>query len=158
MEYLQNYTITTQVVLRPHELSNIKSIIESKIKKTIGTCIKEKGYIIIINDIKEKNTNIISRVSGNCIFNVTHTIFTLKPMIGHIYNVLISDIFKEGIFCEFNHMKILIPVSELSKYSYTNKQFQSDEHVIKQGNRIKIKIKNTRYEEQNYQCIAALVE
>lgn len=160
MEYLIKSVEKTQIVLRPNELTNIQSNLEKKIRKKVGTCSKEKGYIIMIHNIQrdKKLQNIISRVSGNCIFTVSYDICSLKPEIGHVYKVLVSSIFKEGIFCEYNNIKILIPNSELQSFSYQNEKLVSPEYTIQTGDWIKIRIHNVRYDDQNYQCIARLEE
>lgn len=158
MEYLKKYIETSDIILRPDELTHIELNIEKKIRKKIGMCSKEKGYIIMINNIQKKIQNIISRVSGNCKFKVSYNIYTLKPENDHIYNVLVSNIFKEGIFCEYNRIKILIPVSCLTQYVFENKTFINDnKHIIQTGDWIKVQITNVRYDDQNYQCIAKLV-
>ena len=158
MEYLQKSVETSQIILRPDELANIESNLEKKIRKKVGMCSKEKGYIIMIHNIQrhKKLQNTISRVSGNCIFTVSYDICTLKPEIGHVYKVLISSIFKEGIFCEYNNIKILIPSTELKQYTFQNKILVSKDSTIQIGDWIKIRIQNVRYDDQNYQCIAKL--
>lgn len=154
------YTVEqSEIILYPSELNDIHKNIDTKLRKRIGSCTKENGYIIDIHEIyHDKTTNKISRVSGNCIFTISYKMTTLKPEAGHVYKAIVNCIFKEGIFCEYNNIKILIPISEIKNYTFQNSKFINKSKSIEISNIIQVHINIVRYEDQNYQCIGRMIE
>lgn len=151
--------VNEEIIIRPSELDKVHDTIVKKINEKIGTCSLEKGYIVGVENIyRHILQNKISRNSGNCIFNVSYNIQTLKPTKGHVYEATIVNIFKEGIFCEYKNIKILIPISELKEYEFCQfiPSFTCKDKNLKIGDKITVVIFAVRYENKNYKCIAKL--
>jgi DNA-directed RNA polymerase subunit E'/Rpb7 len=162
MDYKKTMTFSETVILSPTELSNIYEHLQEKINNRKNNCTKTDGIITEINEIDWNSlTNKISRISGNCIFNVNYTAKVLKPENGHIYTTLVNIIFKEGIFTEYNNIKILIPSDSMDGWSFRDGVMEKTEiggvSRIETGDWVKVIIRKTRYETSNYQCIGELI-
>lgn len=127
------------ILLHPEECGNIKKYIHDKIRKHIGECTKEDGFVCDIQEIEILKDNIISRVTGDVFFKAKYKYTTLKPDIGHVYDAKVLQRFDEGLFCEFQGIRIFVPVDSNTS--------------IDTKNLIRVNIQNTRYEDRHYQCI-----
>jgi DNA-directed RNA polymerase subunit E'/Rpb7 len=158
MNYTTILSRTDKVILTPTELRNINTNIYEKLENTVGTCTERDGYVIAVESVDFKTlTNVISRVSGNCIFKITYTVMTLKPEVGHIYCSLVNRVFPQGIFCEYYGIQIIIPRETIDGWSFKNDAFvdESEENTISNRDWVNIKIVITRYDDGVYQCIGA---
>jgi DNA-directed RNA polymerase subunit E'/Rpb7 len=157
MNYTKEITRTDKIIIAPQELSNVRDYIRKKLEQIIGTCTENDGYVIGIKSIDFKSlTNVVSRVSGNCIYNVKYTISTLKPDVEHVYGVLVNQVFSQGIFCQYNGIQIIVPSGTMDDWTHTNDTFVKDDDIISVASWIQIKIDVIRYDNNNYQCIASL--
>lgn len=127
------------VLLHPAECGDIKKHIHEKIRKHIGECTKEDGFVCDIQEIEILKENIISRVTGDVFFKAKYKYTTLKPEIGHVYEAKVLQKFEEGLFCEFQGIRIFVP-------------FDTDVQIDLKIP-IRVEIRNIRYEDRHYQCI-----
>jgi DNA-directed RNA polymerase subunit E'/Rpb7 len=157
MQYCHSHTKQADIVLKPCELKDMRRTIVDKLNQKIATeCTETNGYVIQITAIDPGYTNIISRVSGNCIVRVTFTTDNLRPRVGHIYNVQIIKAYKTGIVASFRRITFFIPVTMLEGYEFEENRYTSPSRVIEEGQTIRVQVTAARYENGNFQCISTL--
>lgn len=157
MDYTKKFEQTSIVTIKPHELDPVKEYIKIKILAKIDSCTEKYGYVTDINNIRILS-NIISRISGVCIFNVKYDLITLKPESGHVYTCNVNWIYKEGgIFVEYNNINILIPYAYLTDWKYKNNYYFKDDRKISVGDWVKVRIITVKYENHTYPCIGTII-
>jgi DNA-directed RNA polymerase subunit E'/Rpb7 len=158
MEYTTIIEQSDDIIIEPFDLDRIKECISKKIHDKVSTCSEENGYVISIEDIKwSLLTNKISRISGKCIFNVHYDVRVLKPKILHVYPCKVNRILSEGVFCEYNTIRILIHASVLSEWVFENNSFKHvSGDVLLVGSIVNVRITALRYDNHKYQCIGVL--
>lgn len=147
------------VYLIPTELNeDLYDIVYEKVCKKYEKSSNDKiGYIsevmdnITINDSVIKNDFVKINVSFNAM--------VFHPTKGSKLKAIIQVIFNHGIFCFFEKIKILIPVTTLKNYKIVDGELVGKDSIIyKTGDEISIKITEYRYEKKQFNCIASLIE
>jgi len=158
--YMNTITKKCKIVIEPQELSDINNHIYRKLESFVGDCTKKDGYIISIDTDFKIISNIISRVSGNCIYYIFFKIQTLKPEDGHTYGALVNRIYPQGLFCEYHNIKIIIPSESMDGWEFENSIYinKSTDKSISKGDWINVLINVTRYDNRSYQCIGSLLD
>ncbi len=157
MNYATQSTDTAIITIYPFELDDIRNTIKRKLYETITTCSKN-GYIVSIDTIYFSTmTNKISRTTGNCIVTISYLVTTLKPQQGHVYTATVQQIYKDGLFTEFNGIRILTPSSSMMEWVYHDNAFVNGDNIISIGDLVDIHIEVTRYDNGKYQCIGTLL-
>jgi len=157
MEYCHSHTKQTDIVLRPCELKDMRRAIVDKLnQKTATECTANNGYVIRITAIDPGFTNMISRVSGNCIVQVTFTTDNLRPRLNHVYPVKITKAYKTGVVAVFTKITFFVPASVLDEYEFKDNRFESPTEVIEEGQTINVRVTAVRYENGNFQCMSTL--
>lgn len=164
--------VTRKVCLDPEFLDcNIKKHIQDRLKLTLNNeCTKEHGYFLNVIKIKKILDNYIStdcrvhddhRISSNCqnIFIVLFEAETIKPEKDKVLEGIATTILSAGISVTIqNKLKVLIPAPiETLEFDFTTKSYKSDVLTIKQGDKIKVKILNTKYSDKSFKCYGAFV-
>lgn len=160
MNYVTTQTFTENVIVYPFELNDTKKNILTKLKHHLSTCSEEYGYILDVDNVNWATmTNKISRISGNCIFNVTYEAKTFKPVVGHEYRAEIVVVVKEGIFCEYNNIQILIPADILLGWRFVAHVYMNIATLeeIKAGDFVNVLICMVRYGSHKYQCVGNMI-
>ena len=143
-----------RIIIKPEDFDkNIETSIKEQIQKF--PCSKEYGYIIDIIKIIS-HESMISRDSAHNVVTVKFKAQTFLPKVGLDVDCVVYMIFPQCIFAEYLNIKIVIPVSELTEFTYENQMFKKDDVIIKIGDALKVEILNTRYKQKNYSCIAKL--
>lgn len=150
-----------KITLAPSELGDIHGNIVKRIH-VLPRCSKEHGYVTGYRNISVHYPGTISRVTGNCIFDVDFDIDALKPEKGlRLLNCPIDLVCKECIFCRYGDMKILVPAAELAEkgWKYLNGKFvnQTSNECLMKNKVVDIEIDIVRYFQKQYHCIAKLV-
>jgi DNA-directed RNA polymerase subunit E'/Rpb7 len=164
MNYIKTFKITSQIVLSPHELVHISSAIRRHLEEKIGTCNKEYGYIMDIGNVDPYRMPTISKISGNCIYDVTYEIQTLKPEPDQLYHAQIQSIFPDGMFTQYKNIQIFIPTSSFptdddelggvdTKRDVAPKSADAKSADAKIGDIIPVTILFIRYENHRFRCI-----
>jgi DNA-directed RNA polymerase subunit E'/Rpb7 len=166
MNYIKTFKITSQIVLSPHELVHISSAIQRHLEEKIGTCNKEYGYIMDIGNVDPYRMPTISKISGNCIYDVTYEIQTLKPEPGQVYHAQVQSIFPDGMFTHYKNINIFIPTSSSlgddadangadakSADAKSADAKSADAKTPKIGDIIPVTILFIRYENHRFRCI-----
>lgn len=146
-----------RVILEPENFSDDITPLLIKKLKADKYCSEKHGYIIDIENIISF-TSAISRINGHNIVDVLFNALTIKPTIGKEFECIVNMIFPQGIFAEYMNIQIVIPASELTEFVYDNQTFFKSDKVIKIGDKIKIRIVNTRYKKHKFSCIGSLIE
>ncbi len=136
---------TEHIVILPSELDDVHGNIKQKLKTLIGTCTRMHGYVMGVESAKIIN-NMVSRVSGECIFKVEFTFTSLLPQAGHVFTSAITGKFKEsayeGIFAEYKGIKIIVPLSHSIDFNV--------------GDLVDIHVDVVQYSNHAYQCIGSI--
>lgn len=151
--------IQRQFILHPQYLSNPRDNLHTQIHNLITTCTKEHGSIVDIIDIDWTSlSNIVSRVSGSCIFSVNIHVRCFKPEKGTVVPVQVNKIFPEGVFTVFKGIPMFIPTSEMVGWKYTSDTFYNHEtnETIRVGKDMDIEITLVRFNNKVYECIAKI--
>lgn len=151
--------VERRICLEPEKFDkNLKEHILNKVKEnSTNECSKEYGYILSVNrliNIKDNN------ISSNCehVFTIEIEIENLKPEIGKNFMGTVCMIFAGGIFINIkNKLKVLIPVSNISKYKHDQEKncfvnINNAKKNIKQGDELEVIISGIRYSKQNFSC------
>ncbi len=141
--YFKSTSQVEDVLIHPRDLSRLSECVRDKIRERIGKCTKEDGFVCEVSNIRIMQENTISRITGHVIFKVNYTYTSLKPEKDHIYPAKIIHVFDEGVFCEYQYIRIFVP--------HSSKTFQV-------GDTISIRIQNIRFEDKQYQCIGHYLE
>ena len=116
---------------------------------------KSTGYVTRINKILNYN-NKISVVTGNIVFDVTFEADTIFLRKGLKMIVTVKMCLSTGILCQYQEIKIWIPRTKTSGYSFTNGRYQKDGETIEIGENVQVEISGIRYERKVFSCIARL--
>jgi len=145
---------------------NIKETILEKIKtQFLGYCDQEYGYIKNIYPEYQLLDNIVSTAGIGITFKVKFKADIIKPNIGDIYEGKVCMVFSQGILTEIiKKMKVLIPIKELSCWTYdkAESKFVSSQKKgkniinIKKGDSIDVKITSCKYEKHIFECLGTL--
>jgi DNA-directed RNA polymerase subunit E'/Rpb7 len=155
-------TIERKISIQSNKLDkNITNHISEKILTELtDTCDQKYGYIINI-DPKKINIidNIISNSEPHVFFTVRFKARVFKPKVNDEYEGKVCVIFQHGVLVDvMNKIKVLIPVSKLDKYTFSDGIFKSKESTfcIQKNTSVVVKINMIKYEKQNFNCIGEL--
>lgn len=160
MNPITRHQTISQVVIEPHELGNIRESIHKKLTQTIGKC-DRSGYVLDVYDIQYGTmTNIIARNSGQCIYTITYTKDTFTPKVDDVYLSTIIHVFKDGIFCRYCGVDILIPreMSPNLEFQYTHFYDARTRLKYSVHTPVHVKIVMVRYDHNAFQCIGMINE
>ena len=159
---MNTISITETIELPPQHLhSGYRDIIKQQIMdRFTDTCTKSNGYVFNVSDDFKIESNQLSNSTSNILFRVTFDAMVLKPEIDCIIECDINMIWIHGIFASLNKLKILIPKSTLTDYSF-DQSLQTFIHkktkqIFEKQQKITVKLTNVRYVNNNYDCIAKL--
>lgn len=141
-----------------HLTSKLKTHMFEKIKTMMtGKCTVDYGYIIKIIKIVDIGDNTIGTANSLVFFNVTYDAEILKPEIGQILTGTVCMIFQHGIFVNIlDKMKVLIPATAMSSFSFENSSFVGNDLTITDGVELNIRITMIKYEKKVFSCIGEL--
>lgn len=155
-------TIVKQIVpvtLSPAELNDVYTHIEKKLFEDQKRSSQKLGYVSDILNIELEEMAIVSRTNGDCTFTVSFEATVIKPEVGDTFSCIISLLFKEGIFADFERIRVLIPATVLEKdWSFLNGMYvsKSTNEVMSKGTWITVRLDSVRYVDNNFQCIGSL--
>lgn len=141
-------------------ISDINNIILTKTKdKYTKTCSEKNGYILEIMKLNKILFSGINDCNSNLFFKIECQTKMLLPKIGKEINCKIDMVFQHGIFSGFKNLKVLIPISNLDKWSFdvSNNSFKKESKHLKVDDLIKVEITEIRYENCKYSCIGKLL-
>ena len=153
--------IRKRVCLEPELLDkNYKESLFDKIKNlNKDECSKEHGYFLEIKRIVNIVDNNISSIS-EIVFIVEFETETLLPEKGKKFEGVICMIFNGGVFVIVkNKLKVLIPVSELTNYTYNvaDNTFYFKDKILKKGDTIDISILDMKYSKKQFSCFGKII-
>ena len=145
--------IKRRVCLEPEFLDkNYKTYLFQKIKDTAkNECSKDYGYFLDITSNSE------------IVFTVEFEVETLLPIKGKEFEGTICMIFNSGIFVNIkNKLKVLIPITELSNYTYDSSKNifvlkDKEEDILKKDSIINICILDIRYSKKQFSCFGKII-
>lgn len=152
-------TKTDSIEITPSQLNDIKRTVDSILESKIGTCTKDHGYILKIYDVfVDYNSITISRVDGNCFCPVRYNCLVFKPVVGDIYNAIVtytdqwknSKGFYDTVCVKYNYVNIILEEPK----SPEEIQVLSD---IQLGDTLSVQIRIIEYKTKEYSCIATVV-
>mgnify|MGYP001235400349 CR=1 FL=1 len=159
---MNTISITETIELPPQHLhSGYREIIKQQIMdRFTDTCTKSNGYVFNVSDDFKIESNKLSNSTSNILFRVTFDAMVLKPEIDCIIECDINMIWIHGLFASLNKLKILIPKTALTDYTFdqslqtfvhkkTNKIFEIEQKIT-------VKLTSVRYVKNKYDCIAKL--
>lgn len=164
------------LTLSPHMIDHnyLDTILDILRMKEIGSCTKEYGYILCIEDMMVLSNNVIS--NGYISFNLQYKAIILKPKVDDIILCKIVTITKDGILASISNLNVIITSNSLSDQGYTykegtyikestpNKAEASkntlldpiDYGTLRVDSKIRCKIIAVKYIKRSYKCIALL--
>ena len=160
MKHIAKHQTVSHIALDPAELDNVKGNIKKKLIQTIGKC-DQHGYIIDIHDIDYASMkNIISRNSGHCIYTIAYVKDVFIPRVDDVYSTTIIHVFKDGIFCKYFDMKILIPCQMIPWLTFEYQYFidKKTNTTYSVGTNVSVRIVMVRYDHNTFQCIGVIDE
>lgn len=157
--------IETRVSLEPNKLNkNYKEqLLEIVRNKFENTCIKNKGYIRKVISIKEIVNEEIMKMIPNVYFSLVALVHCYIPKIGDFLDIQVDFVFNHGVFGVFEKIKVLIPIQSCEDWTlqqdfsalYLVHKTDSQKN-IKKGQILRVEIKNTRFEKDNFSCLAKI--
>ena len=156
--------IKRRVCLEPEFLDkNYKTYLFQKIKDTAkNECSKDYGYFLDIKRILKIVDNDITS-NSEIVFTVEFEVETLLPIKGKEFEGTICMIFNSGIFVNIkNKLKVLIPITELSNYTYDSSKNifvlkDKEEDILKKDSIINICILDIRYSKKQFSCFGKFI-
>ena len=104
-------TDTFDVLLEPHELTNIRASIEHKLNAQRGTYIHDKRYylddIVLLTQIAP--CGMVSRTNHLISFQVTARISYEQPRVGDVVQGTVSSVIKHGMFVQTKLYTSIVP-------------------------------------------------
>jgi DNA-directed RNA polymerase subunit E'/Rpb7 len=158
-----NIHFIKKVCLEPEHLNQqIETHLLDKLNKiTKNECSKEHGYILNINKIISINDNYISSATSQLMFDVTVEANVLKPEKNLEVEGKVFMVFNNGIFIEvIKNFKVLVLKSSLVGYKFDQQTstYIKNKKVIKNDDKIKVKISGVKYEKKTFCCFGDLIE
>lgn len=141
-----------------HILNKLKNVMKNKSSL-------ELGYIIDVIKIIKLGDNKISSVNSLAVFNVTFEAETLKPVDGLEVEGHACMLSSDGIFVDvLGKLNIIIPAGDIEDFSYDlmksvvtcNKMYKKTS--IEKGEKMRVEIIVTKYEDKKFKCIGKLKE
>lgn len=120
---------------------NIKSNVQNIVcKKYTKMCINNVGYIHNVRDISivEMKT---SYCTPSVMTTVTFNASVYKPEVGDVLLATVTKTIPQGVLLQTEFLKVFIP----------------EEKTLTEGKQVSVKITATKYDKNNYNCIATLV-
>ena len=157
----QNITLESKYLnkdVEKHILNKLKNVMKNKSSL-------ELGYIIDVIRIIKLGDNKISSVNSLAVFNVTFEAETLKPVDGLEVEGQACMLSSDGIFVDvLGKLNIIIPAGDIEDFSYDliksvvtcNKKYKKTS--IEKGEKLRVKILITKYEDKKFKCIGQLKE
>jgi hypothetical protein len=152
---MEKKIIMLLVALEPKFLDHdINKHIDVSLKKQIGSCSSEHGYLIEILSFDIIDTE-ISRASSDIIIRLKVVAMVLKPIIDRVYSVVISACINgNGVYAHcYDKLKILIMERNFSNFKFENGKYVFPDKTIKIGDKFNVIVKAVKYEKNNFQCI-----
>jgi DNA-directed RNA polymerase subunit E'/Rpb7 len=148
--------ITQVVSLPPEQLGNIRQNMNQKLKKSIGTS-SQDGIIIQVSDLTYIESLFISRVNGHAYFKVQYEMTRMKPQRGSVFTAHVTQIGKDGLFCDAHNIRIMVPAPTLINWHFNGQYFEHRTGaLIKSGDYVRIRTLAVRFD-NGYQAIAELI-
>jgi len=149
-------TIERRVYINPKYLnSDINQHIFDEVSRTsLNECTKKYGHILSIKHIID-----IVNIEDT-IFKVKFEAETLKPEPKNIFTGVVCMVYKDGIFVNIcNKQKMLIPSITIKGYVFdeVNSEYVNGKKRIKEGDKIKIMVTASKYNNKNFSCVGSLV-
>ena len=142
-------------VIEPYELnSDYKILFYNKLKKKYENKSLNSGYIISVNKIKEYIHNKI--VDGVVVVKMLCECDVYKPKIDDIITCNVNMIHLNGIFVNKYNIKILVP-NTLDIFDIRDNKCVYKDKTINIGDDIDVIIKQIRFENFNFTCIANII-
>lgn len=159
---MESKIIEYETIIPYHFLDkNYKTHILKNLRKSLkNTCSEKHGYILDIVDIVKIVSSTIQRFDLKLSVKLFLLVKMLKPVLDTIISAKVEMLFSYGILlnCE-EKMKIFIPSKRLENYSFNDKYFiYGKDKKYNIGSSVSIKVKDIKFNENNYKCIGELVE
>lgn len=157
---MEKQILHTYLIIHPSYFSSdtLYQHILEQLKEIEMTCSFKYGYIDqifrIVDIIESKLLD-----SGYCKVNILFEANCFKPEIDKEIETKVEMIFQHGIFSSLHILRFLIPSSQLMDYEFLSDCYQhkSTKHIIRIGDKIRIKIMNLKYENEHFSCIGKLI-
>jgi len=164
---MENKILTSLVILPPKFLdTNLENHIQEQL--SMRKCNKENGYILLINEVLDYTENIISRIFSNVEFKVKYQATVFKPEVGMKLKLKVIGIYPQGVFLEYNKLKIFfIPHTFLKDYTY-DKVGKKYEKEVKKGKKKErseinengeylVELSSVNFEGKDFKCLCKLI-
>jgi len=164
MGIIKQKIISTSILLSPSDLDSWwRERLIDRLRSTMtGKCLHDHGYILEIQRIVRITDQVLTRIDGRARFFIDILVVLMKPVVGAEIDATVEMIFPHGIFCCYRMMRMMIPLSkcpgftirhDFSMISIVN---VSTGVVIRKNDTIRVRIRDIRFENDLYSCIAAL--
>ena len=126
------------------------------IKKVVGKCSIQYGYIINLSNIISISEGIFEDHLGNCSFMIVFKCLALKLFKNEIVDAIVTKVIERGVFCELGPIKIFVNVEKIPKilrFRLCEQPFfstESQDNIIKVDSEIRLKILTINFEENNF--------
>ena len=146
-------TQTKDVLLHPRNFGKRASeeILKTLMKEIAGTCTARYGYIIAVTEVKHWKKGLIQEGTGHAVFPVTFTCIVMRPFKGEVFEAVVTNVTRMGIYSEIGPMVVLVSTNHMpasiSFDEHANPaQFSDSEDgsTIAEGSVVRLKIVGVR--------------
>lgn len=159
------YTIETTtshdqlwVHVLPVYFRNPVSYIHTELYKRVGTCTKERGYVVSISAIKIQG-NYISRTGGECIFKTSFDTQYLLPRVGVPCTITVHTVLPDGIWGTHAYVNVYVPSSMLTNWTLVRGSFTSScGGSISIGSPVDVYLTAVEFHDGDFSCLGEIKE
>lgn len=146
-------TQTKDVLLHPRNFGKKASeeLLKTLMKEVAGTCTQRYGYIIAVTEVKDWKKGLIQEGTGHAVFPVTFTCIVMRPFKGEVFEAVVTNVTRMGIYSEIGPMVVLVskqqmPASITFDEGGAVAQFfdSEDGSIITNGSVVRLKIVGVR--------------
>jgi DNA-directed RNA polymerase subunit E'/Rpb7 len=78
-----------------------------------GTCSQRFGYVIAVTEVNNSGKGIIQEGTGYAVFPVTFTCIVMRPFKNEIFEAVVTNVTRMGIYAEIGPMVVLVSSQQM---------------------------------------------
>jgi DNA-directed RNA polymerase II subunit RPB7 len=89
-------------------------LLRTLMKEVAGTCTQRFGYVIAVIDVRHCGKGLLQEGTGHAVFPVTYTCIVMRPFKGEVFEAVVTNVTRMGIYAEIGPMVRPLPVASFT--------------------------------------------
>ena len=90
-----------------------EELLKTLMKEVAGTCTQRYGYVIAVTEVKDSGKGLIQEGTGHAVFPVTFTCIVMRPFKGEVFEAVVTNVTRMGIYAEIGPMVVLVSSQQM---------------------------------------------